>query len=125
MQGGGEIDVDARQIQMFHVSVCGASDDERLVGEVLCELLGQLAGQREDVLLAHLCEEAQLEDTWRLLVEGVKVHVCFEHDVRVGRFQRHQGQTDMVVGGVEVEAARQFCDLQAALVRQHRLPDEE
>ena len=110
---------------MFHVSVCGASDDERLVGEMLCKFLGQLAGQREDVLFAYLCEEAQLEDAWCLIVESVEVQVRFEHDVRVGRLQRHQGQTDMVVGGVKVEATRQFCDLQAALVCQQRLPDEE
>ncbi len=72
-----------------------------------------------------MCEEAHLEDAWRLLVEGVEVQVCFEHNVRVGRLQRHQRQTDMVVGGVEAEATRQFCDLQAALVCQQRLPDEE
>ena len=95
------------------------------LGKCSCELLGQLAGHREDVLLAQLCEEAHLEDAWCLLLKGVEVHVCFEHDVRVGRLQRHQGQTDVVVGGVEVDAARQFRDLQAALVLQFRLSDKE
>ena len=125
VQGCGEVDVDARQIQVLHIPVCRTSDDERLVREVLCELLGQFAGYCKDVLLTYLCEEAHLEDTWLLLVEGVEVHVCFEHDVRVGCLQRHQGHADVVVGGVEVEATCQFRDLQSALIRQHRLSDEE
>ena len=52
MDSCGQIDVDACHIQLLHVSVDGASDVQRMIGEMLHELLGQLAHVSLDVLLA-------------------------------------------------------------------------
>ena len=125
VQGCGQVEGDAGDVELLHVAVHRPSDGERAVGVALDELLWQLSGGGEDVLLAYLGEEAYPDVAGRLLVEGREVYVAVKLDVGVGGLQHQLWHLDMVEGRVEPDAARECCHLQSALVAECRLADEE
>ena len=125
VNGCGEVEVETCQFHVLHVAVDGASDVERMVGEVLHELLGQFACKFLDILLAQLSEEAHFHLPRVLVVEGVEIDICLCHDVRIGGLEGCQRQSDMVEGGVKCQSTRELIDHNAALFLEVCLAHEE
>ena len=118
VQGRGQVDVEPRKLHALHVAVHRALDRKRLVGIIADELLGHVACQSHQVLLAYLGIQpdahlssllSPLSDTGvisllsplsSLLFKRRKVHAHLGLDVAVGRPQHDVGHLHMTEGRV-------------------------
>ena len=125
MQGGGQVDVETRELQLLHITVHAALDGQWMVGVALNELLGHVTHEAHQVLFAKLGVQAQFHPTWVQVVGDIEIHVCLGHDVRVGRAQLEGRNLYVIKGRVEPHTTCQVCDFQSALLLQGCLAHEE
>ena len=81
MEGGGQVDVEARKLHLLHIAVERTFDGDGVIGIFADQRCRHVAHESHQVLFAQLRIQSHLHLTRIPLVESVEVHIHLGVDI--------------------------------------------